>query len=110
MRTIKLLAVLGLLAAAPASARADGRRSPSYRAPVARAYVAPAVRPVWVPGYWEHRGPHRFWHQGAWLAPPQPGWSWVAPRWAWDPPRRQREWRAGHWSPPARGYDHPSYR
>ena len=101
MRTIKLLAVIGLLAATPASAWAHGHRSHGWRAPARAVYVAPARR-VWVPGYRVHRGPRPFWQVGVWATPPQSGWSWVAPQWAWQGGRSI--WQEGYWAPSAGPY------
>jgi hypothetical protein len=105
MRSIKLFAVLGLLAATPASAWAHSDRHQERRAPARAAYVAPARRPVWVPGYWARRGPRPVWHVGAWVTPPQAGWSWVAPYRTRD--RGRWVWSEGYWAPShayARGY------
>src|SRR5256885_1181410 len=98
MRSIKMLGVLGLLAATPASAWAHGDHHCRFRAPARAAYLAPQVRPVYVPGYWIRRGPHPFWRAGVWVAPPQPGATWVAPQWVWE--RNQWVWREGTWAQP----------
>jgi hypothetical protein len=111
MTAIKMLAVAGLLAAAPATAMAhdhDHHRSWSHgRAPVV---VRVAPRPTWVPGYWSHRGPHRVFVQGAWATPPQAGWTWVAPQQVWDPYHRTWVWREGYWAPSPALYGQVSYR
>jgi hypothetical protein len=102
MRSIKMLAVLGLLAATPASAWAHGGPYHGWRGPGRAAFVAPRVHPVFVPGYWVRRGPRPFWRAGVWVTPPQAGAAWVAPRWVRE--GNQWVWREGYWAQPAPAY------
>jgi hypothetical protein len=110
MGSIKFLAVIGLLAAVPATAMAhdhERHERRHWRAVPPTAYLAPVVRPVWIPGYWVRRGPRPAWTAGAWVTPPQVGYTWVAPQWEWHGPHRQWVWREGYWAQPAPGY--PQY-
>src|SRR5262245_20390467 len=72
-----------------------------YGPPPALRHEVLVVRPgagyVWVPGYWDWRGP-RFgyaWVSGAWLRPPRAHAVWVAPR--WHTHRHATYFVAGHW-------------
>jgi hypothetical protein len=58
--------------------------------------LAPAR--VWVPGYWGVHSGVRVWIGGAWAAPPQVGWTWVAPHWTWN--GYTWVWQDGYWAPP----------
>jgi hypothetical protein len=107
MLSIKMLAVLGLLAAAPASAWAHGDRHHENRWHGRPVHVTPVRRPVWVPGYWAHRGPRPVWQVGVWATPPQAGWVWVAPQWGRE--RGHRVWRDGYWAPSQAPYVQAPY-
>jgi hypothetical protein len=105
---LKMLTVLGLLAAAPTVALAhDNGFHRGYYGRRPEVYVA--RRPVWVPGYWSHRGPHRVWTNGAWIAPPQPGYAWVAPQRVWDRGRHMWVWQEGYWAAPTGYAPAPAY-
>jgi hypothetical protein len=115
MTAIKLLAVAGILAAAPATAFAHDRdhdrdRNCHHEHGGRGPAVHVGVRPVWVPGYWRNHGPRRAWIQGAWATPPQAGWVWVAPQQVWDGYSRQWVWREGYWAPQPAAYGTVSYR
>jgi hypothetical protein len=85
MRAIKWIAMVGLLAAAPATAFAHGWREPEpvrrvEVRPAAAVYVTPRVEvvrhhrwwghrqhhAVWVPGHWAWAGHHRVYQRGYW--------------------------------------------
>ena len=50
----------------------------------------------YAPG-WGYHGP-RVWIGTTWAYPPYPGWSWIAPHWAWN--GYGWVWQAGYWAPP----------
>jgi hypothetical protein len=106
-----LLAVIGLLVAAPAPASARGWRGGGWHRGgfrghyVPRAHFFPRVHfapfvglRVFVPGYWGWGGRGYYWNEGAWMMAPRPGAAWVPPGWNWDPYAQQWVWRQGYWS------------
>jgi hypothetical protein len=67
-------------------------------APVFGAPPPFAPHQAWVPGYWDLSGSTWVWVEGAWVAPPNPGFFWIPPHWA--PVANRWYWEGGHWAAP----------
>lgn len=55
----------------------------------------PSADHVWVGGYWTWRSNRYEWVAGHWVVPPQPGVTWIPPR--WEPEGGAYRFYEGYW-------------
>jgi len=100
MRISRLLLLIPLVLAIPATLFAQLSVSVSIAPPELVAYSQPSCPQsgyLWTPGYWAYGSEGYYWVPGTWVQPPAVGVLWTPGYWGWG--SGAYVWNAGYWGP-----------